>query len=441
VSVGRERGSDRVLVIGGGIAGLAAAWRLQQSGLDVAVLEARDRVGGRLWTAYDYGRFPVELGAEFIHGDRVITWRFLERYGLRTLDDPSQDRRYVGVDGRVFPSEELSRPLGEGIFAPLGRASEEWFAAGKPDTDLATALRWWAQEEGIELTPQLWELWRTLASIGWSADLEEIGVYGDVEATYEGDGWRNWRIVEGQQALAERLAAELGSRVRLGCVVERIDWSGDGVRVVTRDSVMTADWVIVALPLGVLQSGEVEFVPGLPAELQEAIVRLSPGYSMKIVVEFSEDPWTPEIGCLFVTTPHGIWERPGLGFGAPEPVFSLLVGGSDARRLGALREEEAVREVVQALGALVGKELTGAVRRAQVIDWGRDPWCRGGYSVVPPGASGLRARFSTVVDGRIVFAGEHTSVERPSTVHGAIESGLRAAEQILSLRTTLTLGS
>jgi monoamine oxidase len=432
--VGSERSNERAIVVGGGIAGLVAAWRLRQAGVEVEVLEARDRVGGRLWTTFAYGPFPVELGAEFIHGDRVITWRFLERYGLRAIDDPSQDRRFVGTDGRVLPSEELSRPLGEGIFLPLVRASEEWFAAGKPDTDLATALRWWAEKEGIAVTPQLWELWQALASIGWSADLEEIGVYGDVESTYEGDGWRNWRIVEGQQALAERLAAELGSRVRLGCVVERIDWSGDGVRVVTRDGVVTADWAIVALPLGVLQSGEVEFVPGLPAELEEAIVRLSPGYAIKIVVEFTEDPWTPEIGCLFVTTPHGIWERPGLGFAAPEPVFSLLVGGSDARRLGAMRDEEAVREVVQALGVLVGKELTGAVRRAQVIDWGRDPWCRGGYSVVPPGAAGLRARFNEVVGGRLVFAGEYTSVERPATVHGAIESGLRAAEQILGLR-------
>lgn len=439
--MGEYEHRERALVIGGGIAGLVAAWRLQQAGVEVEVLEARDRVGGRLWTASEYGPFPVELGAEFIHGDRVITWRFLERYGLRALDDPSQDRRYVGMKGRVFPSEDLSRPLGEGIFAPLARASEAWFAAGKPDTDLATALRWWAQEEGIDLTPQLWELWRTLASIGWSADLEEIGVYGDVEATYEGDGWRNWRIVEGQQALAERLAAELGTSVRLGCAVERIDWSEDSVCVVTTEGARRGDWAIVALPLGVLQSGAVEFVPGLPAELAEAIQRLSPGYSMKIVVEFTEDPWTPEIGCLFVTTPHGIWERPGLGFAAPEPVFSLLVGGSDARRLSAMGEEDAIREVVQALGAVLGQDLAGRIRQGRVVDWGRDPWCRGGYSFVPPSASGLRARFSEVVGGRLVFAGEHTSVERPSTVHGAIESGLRAAEQILEFRAAVTLGS
>ncbi|MCS7050305.1 MAG: FAD-dependent oxidoreductase, partial [Thermomicrobium sp.] len=93
--MGEHAVDDRVLILGGGVAGLAAAWRLVQAGVEVLVLEARERVGGRVWTTFEYGPFPVELGAEFIHGDRVITWRFLERYGLRALDDPSQDRRFV----------------------------------------------------------------------------------------------------------------------------------------------------------------------------------------------------------------------------------------------------------------------------------------------------------------------------------------------------------
>lgn len=432
--VGEHAIPDRVLVLGGGIAGLTAAWRLQQAGVEIELLEARDRVGGRLWTSFEYGPFPVELGAEFIHGDRVITWQFLKRYGLRALDDPSQDRRYVGINGRVMPSVDLSRPVGEGIFAPLGQAAEAWYAAGRPDTNLAAALRWWADQEGLSLTPELWELWQTLAAIGWSADLEEISVYGEIEATYEGDGLRNWRIAEGEQALADRMAAELGERVRLGCVVERVEWNAEGVRVLASDGEHWGRWAVVALPLGVLQAGTVEFSPELPEELSEAIERLDPGRSLKVVVEFAHDPWGPEIGCLFVTRPHGIWERPGLGFAAPEPVFSLLTGGSDAQRLGKLPVDSAIREVVQALGAVLGVDLGGAVRRGVVIDWTNDPWCRGGYSVVPPGGAGLRARFRSVIGGRLVFAGEHASVERPSTVHGAIESGLRAAEAILSLR-------
>lgn len=432
--VGEHAIPDRVLVLGGGIAGLTAAWRLQQAGVEIELLEARDRVGGRLWTSFEYGPFPVELGAEFIHGDRVITWQFLERYGLRALDDPSQDRRYVGINGRVMPSVDLSRPVGEGIFAPLGQAAEAWYAAGRPDTNLAAALRWWADQEGLSLTPELWELWQTLAAIGWSADLEEIGVYGEVEATYEGDGLRNWRIADGQQTLAERIAAELGAAVRLNCVVERVEWNRSGVRVIASDGEHHGRWAVVALPLGVLRGGMVKFVPALPAHLREALNGLNPGASIKVVVELSNDPWGPRIGCLFVTEPHGIWERPGLALGRPEPVFSLLIGGSEARRLAALPRDSAIREVTRRLGNVLGLDVSGWVRRGMVVDWVNDPWCRGGYSLVPPGGAGLRARFGSVVDGCLVFAGEYTSVIRPSTVHGAIESGLRAAEAILSLR-------
>ncbi|MCS7050808.1 MAG: FAD-dependent oxidoreductase, partial [Thermomicrobium sp.] len=260
------------------------------------------------------------------------------------------------------------------------------------------------------------------------------------EATYAGDGSRNWRIVEGQQTLADRLAGELGERVRLGCPVEQVVWNADGVRVMTAQGEYRGRWAVVALPLGVLKSGRVGFSPALPAEIAEAVDCLDPGRSLKVVVEFDHDPWGSEIGCLFVTTPHGIWERPGLGFGAPHPVFSLLTGGSAARRLGSLSVETAVREVVAALGQVLGQELGRAVRRSAVIDWANDPWCRGGYSVVPPGCGGLRARFQSVVGGRLVFAGEHTTVERPATVHGAIESGLRAAEQVLALRARAAAG-
>ncbi len=420
----------RVLVIGAGAAGLAAARRLHDHGIPVTVLEARDRVGGRILTAYDLAPFPVELGAEFIHGDRVITWELVRQLGLHAFEDPSQYRRYFALDDLLLDASAFEPPLGGSLWGALAAAGAEWVAARRPDTSLAEALRWWVERHGLAAGERWWRLWATLAAIGWSADLEELSVQGTEEETSEGDGERNFRVAEGYSRVVEGLASR-GLDLRLSHPVERIRWNERGVTVVAAGRTFDAAYAIVTLPLGVLQAGTVEFDPPLPPSLQEAIDGLRPGRAFRVAFCFRTEIWPEEVGCIFTAEPRGVWERPGLGYGSRRPVFTALVGGRDAGRLSALGPDGAVREILARLSKVVGRELGGEVTETRVIDWTRDPFSLGAYSFTPVGAAGLRARLSEPVCNVLFFAGEATSVTQPGTVHGALASGYRAADAVL----------
>lgn len=425
-----DEAERRVLVIGAGAAGLAAAKRLLEHGMPVTVLEARDRVGGRVLTAYDLAPFPVELGAEFIHGDRVITWELVRQLGLQVFEDPSQYRRFFALDSRLFSVNSAEELPAGGLWAALVAAEEEWVAARRPDTTLAEALRWWVERRGLAADERLWRLWQTLAAIGWSADLEELGVYGTDEETYEGDGERNYRVADGYSRVVEGIVDQ-GLDLRLGHPVERIRWSERGVVAVAAGETFEAACAVVTLPLGVLQAGTVEFDPPLPARLRQAIDGLRPGRAFRVALRFRGEIWPEEVGCIFTAEPRGVWERPGLGYGSRLPLFTVLVGGGDAERLSALGADGAIREVIAGLSVAVGRDLSGEVVEARVIDWTHDPFVRGAYSFTPVGSAGLRARLCEPVCNVLFFAGEATSTIRPGTVHGALESGYRAADAVL----------
>ena len=424
-----KRSQPRVLVIGAGAAGLAAARRLSDHGVPVTVLEARDRVGGRILTAHALAPFPVELGAEFIHGDRVVTWELLRRFGLQAFEDPGQHRRVFACDGQLVDSRAVAGPSFDSPWDVLLAAAREWVAADWPDTTLAEALRWWFGRHDVPGSAHWWRCLETLAAIGWSGDLDELGVCGIEEASYQGDGEGNFRVAEGYSRVIERMAQ--GLDVRLNHPVKSIRWNGHGVTVDASGRTFEAASAIVTLPLGVLQAGIVEFDPPVPLRLQAAIDGLRAGEAFRAVLRFREEIWPAEIGCIFTARPRGVWERPGLGHGANLPLFTVLIGGSHARQLSARHPDDAVREILGGLSPALGRDLGSLVAETRVLDWACDPYTRGGYSFTPVDGTGLRAQLQEPLCNVLYFAGEATSVIRPGTVHGALESGYRAAEAVL----------
>ncbi|MCS7057353.1 MAG: FAD-dependent oxidoreductase [Meiothermus sp.] len=221
--------------------------------------------------------------------------------------------------------------------------------------------------------------------------------------------------------------------IRLGAVVERLEWGPWGVRALTTDGrVYPADRAVVALPLGVLKAGGVRFVPELPEEKQQAMQRLGLTDAVKLFFRFDQPVFPPGIVELYApgTSLEEWWGNP-LGPSRGIEVLTALATGERARALLALPEERALREALQALRQALGQpSLTPS--RARLVHWRDDPYTLGAYSMARVGASEARRVLAEPLGNRLFFAGEHTAPNAwAATVHGAYASGRRAAQEVI----------
>jgi monoamine oxidase len=412
-----------VIVIGAGAAGIAAARRLRAAGRDVTVLEARDRVGGRVWTARDLAAVPVELGAEYVHGEHVVTWRWLRELGLQAAEAHGDEAWWAFAGGQRLDPPAFDALMPSHPFDDLREAAWAW---GAPGATLETALRAWARDHRPGQMEAVWGLWNSAACVGWGDDLDRLGVDALLEATYDGDGDTDFRVGAGYATLFERAAADLD--VRLGTPVTAVEWGTLGATVHSTSGELAGRHVIVTLPLGVLRAGAVAFDPPLPDGKREAIDRLGVGHVDKVVLVFDAPFWPEGMKGVFTDLDGQSWKVAGGG-----RVLRALMGGRAAERFEATPDP--VARAVGELEAVFGLELGGRLLAGRFVGWGTDPWARTGYSYVPPAGRGLRATLAAP-QGALSFAGEATHVLRPATAHGAIESGERAAAEALARPST-----
>jgi len=419
-SLAQARRSADVLIIGAGAAGLSAAQSLRAEGLEVIVLEARQRFGGRIWSDDSFAPYPIELGAEFIHGSKVNTWNWLKQAELNSLEDEGETL-YVYLNGLLQPDSRLERDY----LAEFEEALEAWDEEG--DAALSALL------PSLNLSSEEARLLNNLFAPDNAADLDQYGILGYSEATFEGDGAEDgdWRIVEGYSALVDFMAA--GLDVRLNSVVQRIAWDSSGVEVRTTDGgTYEAYKLIVTLPLGVLQRGSVLFEPGLPTWKQQAIQRLGAGIVNKLVLKFREPFWPDDLSALATPLDTQFWWRPGFDREQEVPILTALIGGSSGAAFSRMSEAQAIERGLTELERMTGRSLNGLLAEGRFVNWGADPYSLMGYSYVPIRAAGLRAELARPVDRVLYFGGEAANSIRPGTVHGAIESGENAASAVLA---------
>lgn len=424
------------IVIGAGAAGLAAARTLHDANRSVLLLEARDRLGGRVHTNYDFAPHPVECGAEYLHGEHIVTWNWTRRYRLATLPVFDNDRnQFMYVHPTLLPFQRWSTIPGMDILDVMDDSSidgliEKWINNEKPDVSLSEFL----SVHQVELSPQVRRIIDHFLSGSYGANLDQLGVYGLAELTYEGDGDRYSRLKKGYSHLLEQLAT--GLNIRYSTAVTRICWNSSGIEVQTATgTTYTAQQVVITLPLALLQENAVEFAPPLPDTKLNAIQGLGAGHITKLILKFDQPFWSKRLESCLTTLDTQLWWRSGWKRNNEAPVLTAYTGAVGADKLGALGQERAIQKGLQDLEQMFNMPLANRLVDALFVDWQKDSYARMAYSYVPVNGVGLRSQLAQPVEHMLFFAGEATHPTRAATVHGALESGIRAAHEILSLHT------
>ncbi len=435
---------NSVLIIGAGAAGLAAASDLAVTGLAVTILEARDRIGGRVHTVHDQSlNLPVELGAEFVHGKHPALFKLLE--SSHTAFSDVTERHWYFENGVVSRSHDFWNKL---------TALFDLMSKEKPDQTFAMFL------DSLPNDPEILRAKAVATRYvqGFhAADIKRAGVHGLIaanEAEDGVDGYRSFRVVIGYESLLQRLnekAKQHGAVVKLNSVVSEIYWSSNNVEAICLSGQrFAASRVVITLPLGVLQEksrahGAVRFVPGLPEEKQNAIHDIPMGHVLRTVLVFRERFWErldiPGIGqedlsqLGFIHYPQAAIPTWWSLLPVHAPVLVGWAGGTGAAKFAGLSEAECISEALGSLKKIFGiseASLRKLLLRSYSHDWNADPFARGAYAYLPVNGLATQQTLARSVKDTLFFAGEATSVGHIGTVHGAIESGQRAAKEILA---------
>lgn len=425
-----------IIVIGAGAAGLAAAAALAGAGHSVLLLEARDRIGGRLWTRVEPTlAAPVELGAEFIHGDSPETTALLRHGGSAAVDTSGEHWSLIG--GR------LQRRT-ESLLGKVRAALEAADVLARPDTSLEDFL---AGEQGRALPEEARAMARAFVCGFDAADPRLISLHSVAEE------WRAGGMLDSSQsrppggyraALLALCAAIADTRVRLQLhsVVSAIRWSEraveiDGVRL-GRPFRVSARKAVITVPLGVLKAsadapGAIRFSPPLETK-QTALAQLLSGPVLKVVLHFQRAFWEERDGGRYANA--SFFHAPGSTFPTfwttlplRAPLLNAWVGGPGAARLCELTDEEIIWQAMDCVGTVFcGGQPAPQLEAAYVHNWARDCFARGAYSYVAAGGGKARAALAAPVGGTLFFAGEATDTTgEATTVTGALRSGARAA--------------
>lgn len=426
----------KIVVIGAGASGLVAAYWLMDAGYDVTVLEARNRVGGRAWSSYDLAPYPVELGAEFIHGDNVKTWDLLAYVDQNSIDDESETDWYVYFENELWTEEEVDEEYDiegglEGFLMELVEAGVE--DTGQ-DVSVASLLDYLAEDYPELETPEVRQLLSNKIANEYAGNIDDISVHSLIINDGEDDGEGDYHVENGYSALMTAIAELLD--VRFNSPVTDINWSNQGVAITTQNGQeFVADRVVITLPLGVLKSNQVRFNPPLPTNKQTAIQKLGAGHVDKLILKFDEAFWDDDFGGVDTSLPTQIWWRPGIERGKDElPILTALIGGDSAKQFEAMSQADAIQAGLRDLETMFGiRNLQDKLVEGRFMGWGSDPFSLMGYSYIPVGAMGQNQVLAASVSNVLFFAGEATHEESFATVHGAIESGIRVADEIMAL--------
>jgi monoamine oxidase len=430
-----------VIIIGAGAAGLSAARTLSGAGKRVCVVEARERVGGRVHSLHIADLpHPIELGAEFIHGEGASTFSIVDAAALTAAELP--DDHWWSEGGQWKQVDDF--------WAEIDAVRAKIPASGK-DISFADFLR-----SRKELSPDVCELARSFVEGYHASHAERISAQALRAADSEQDeetpgGNRQFRLAQGQDSLIAWLRAGLDpdrTDLRLGTIVKRVQWSPGSVQVecvsASDDRVVErirAKALILTIPIGVWKAGAIEFEPPL-REKENALAHIEAGHVVKIAFRFRERFWdtasfralTNDGAINFLHSGNRF--MPTWWTSAPfrSPILIGWAGGAAADALLAEGEVALLDRALDALSSawlIPRKRVDALLTGTYTHNWQNDPFSRCAYSYAAVGGKNAASTLARPLKKTLFFGGEATSSDETGTVAGAVESGRRAAREVL----------
>ncbi len=426
VTTKKSKKHYKVIIIGAGIAGLSTAKCLKENGVeDIVILEAKNRIGGRVWTDRSAGS-PIDLGANWLHGPKggnPIT-KLLKKAGSKGFKTNNDLIKIYDMEGNVYSDAQLDEA--DYYFEFLIELVEK---NARSKTSLRDIL---AEKEPFALQDPLTKY--TLSAFlefslgGDIKDLSSEHFYDDEE--FPG---KDRFITNGFDSFSHYLAE--GLPIKLNQQVESIRYKKDQIKIETETEKYTADYVVVAVPLGVLKENVIRFKPKLPKKKQAAIDRLEMGTVNKVVLFFESVFWEKELQYMGITPPEKGKYNYFLNFRTFSETNALMTFafGDFAIEMENHSDKQVIADVMAHLNIMYGKDIPQPIRMIRTA-WKKDRYTGGSYSFASvPSTSKDFDLLAKSVDDKLFFAGEHTIHDYRGTVHGAYMTGVRTAKEVFSV--------
>jgi monoamine oxidase len=424
--------TGKVIVIGAGASGIYAAHLLMKQGVDVIILEASNRIGGRMMANTSFADFPIELGAEEIHGRRSIL------YDVASYISPENLVEHKGKD--FYWMNNLLRD-------EQNLLSQSEYA-GEVETmfQLIDSLGTYPEENKLlsqylvdfPLNSILHPIVNALVANEYGSSNNRIGMLAlkEAEAGYSsGDesfglnGISYWQLFE-------RVFSDAIGKVVLNEPVQTIDYMGTNVRVKSiHGTEYFADRVLVTIPLAILKNNSIEFLPSLPSEKIQAIQSIEMGNGIKITLKFTSPFWeqgTRSILGASIVPEYWVTNADKSSNGN---YLTAFIMGESADNLALLSENAAIQELLSELSTLYPNGNVQSLYSGEFLykNWANEPYIGGAYSYPSINSAGHRENLASSISNKLFFAGEATNYNgHLATVHGAMETGYRAAIEILN---------
>lgn len=413
---------SQVIIVGAGIAGLEAALILDEQGVEVQILEATDRIGGRIRAFSGFSERPVEVGAEEVHGNQSSWFQLLAKAKIELIDNDASDN-YVYTQGQLLLEDNLEDKSLK-ILDYLPQLIELYEGA---DISLSEFL---AERK---LSPLAMRLANAYYANEYGSSIDRIGIKSlqKVDEKWTAGEQNLIPQTEVYSHIIQKHYKPITPFIQLQQAVTAIDYSAELIEIRTNTGQnYTCNQVILTVPLPVLQRDMIQFTPALPEEKQEAIQGLKMDAGLKIILKFKQQFWASGMGSLY----GGELVPEYWSLEATHPQDNILVAfvmGSFAEQLTALGAE-AIPKVLEELDLIFGDQLaSNSFKDSHIANWGQEPYIWGAYSYPSPYAERYRHWLEWPIEDRLFFAGEAVNIQGHfGTVHGAMESAQLAVKKI-----------